>query len=175
VAQALAAWRERRAAELDIPTRFVLPDLALVSMAQRPPRGRGDLDAVRGLDGRYTKGDAGAQLMGAVRRGLSMDDAELRLPPVEDLDRRLRAGVALVSAWIAQLASDLQIDATLLATRSDLNAFLRGDENAKLAHGWRAELVGEPVRRVVAGEAALAFDGRGGLLLEARSHLPPTA
>src|SRR5205814_1385640 len=76
VAQALAAWRERRAADLDIPPRFVLPDLALVSMAQRPPGGRGDLDAVRGLDGRFTKGDADVQLLASVQRGLAMDEAE---------------------------------------------------------------------------------------------------
>ena len=37
VAQSLAAWRERRAAEIDQPVRFVLPDLALVGIAQRPP------------------------------------------------------------------------------------------------------------------------------------------
>ena len=64
------------------------------------------------------------------------------------------------------------------SSRDDVYAYvvtlLRGDENAKLANGWRAELVGEPVRKVVAGEAALAFDGRGGLLLEARSHVPST-
>jgi hypothetical protein len=33
-------------------------------------------------------------------------------------------------------------------------------------------MVGEPLARLVAGEAAIAFDGRGGLVLEARSHQP---
>ena len=31
------AWRERRAGEVDQPIRFVLPDLALVGIAQKPP------------------------------------------------------------------------------------------------------------------------------------------
>ncbi|HEX2039355.1 MAG TPA: HRDC domain-containing protein, partial [Acidimicrobiales bacterium] len=35
IAQELAAWRERRAAELDTPPRFVLSDMALASIAHR--------------------------------------------------------------------------------------------------------------------------------------------
>jgi ribonuclease D len=85
--------------------------------------------------------------------------------------------VALVAAWVAQLGRDLRIDPSLLATRGDLAAFLNGDPDARLASGWRATLIGEPVRRLVEGRAALAFgrDGagtRGGLVLEERSDRP---
>ena len=38
VAQAVAAWRERRAQELDRPARFVLSELVLAGLAARPPR-----------------------------------------------------------------------------------------------------------------------------------------
>jgi hypothetical protein len=62
----------------------------------------------------------------------------------------------------------------LLATRSDLGAFLAGDPSARLANGWRRDLLGEPVRRLLAGEFALAFDGNGGLELERRSGEPVT-
>ena len=47
--------------------------------------------------------------------------------------------------------------------------FLAGDPAARLAVGWRAELVGERIRRLVDGEAALAFDGAGNLVLEDRA------
>ena len=77
-----------------------------------------------------------------------------------------------MSAWISQLARDLEIDTALLATRADLEALLRGDENARLAVGWRAEIVGEPIRKLVSGEAALAFAGAGELVLEERSSRP---
>ncbi len=63
-----------------------------------------------------------------------------------------------------------QLDATLLATRGDLEALLRGDADARLAEGWRAEIVGEPIRRLVGGEAAVAFAGNGELVIEERSH-----
>lgn len=172
VAQELAAWRERRAAELDTPSRFVLPDMAVAGIAHRPPRSLSELGAVRGLDGRHVKGDLGREIMEAVERGQALPVSDLRLPPTDDLDRHLRPAVTLVSAWVGQLSSELDIDATLLGTRADLHSFLRGDDDAKLATGWRHELVGTPVRHLVGGHAALAFDGRGGLVLEARSYSP---
>src|SRR5690606_1007840 len=49
VAQAVAGWREQRAREVDRPVRHILPDLAVVAIAERPPRTRDDLNRVRGL------------------------------------------------------------------------------------------------------------------------------
>ena len=101
-----------------------------------------------------------------------MDDTELRLPSVEEVDRHLRPAVALAAAWVGQLGKEEPLDPALLATRADLIGLLRGDEGSRLATGWRAKVVGDPVRRLVAGQAALAFDGKGGLVLEARSFRP---
>ena len=73
--------------------------------------------------------------------------------------------MALGSAWVAEVARTEQIDTALLATRADLVALLRGDSTARLARGWRADLLGEGIRNLVEGRAALTFDGRGGLRL----------
>jgi len=94
------------------------------------------------------------------------------LPPAEEVDRDMRPAVALAAAWVAQLARDWRIDAALLATRADLVSYLRGEETSRLADGWRATLLGQPLGRLMGGEAALAFNGRGRLVLEARSHRP---
>lgn len=168
VAQALAAWREQRAAAIDQPIRFVLPDLALVAIAQRPPTSLDDLHRVRGLDERHLRSSIGREIMTVIEEGLELPKTALRLPPSGDVDRDLRAAVTLVSAWISQLSRQLQIDAALLATRADVEALLRGDESARLTIGWRAEVLGQDIRRLVEGRAALAFDGKGGLLLEDR-------
>lgn len=174
VAQAVAAWRERRAAEIDQPARFVLPDLAVVGIANNPPSTAEQLARVRGIDDRHARGEVGASLLDAVERGRSLPTEALRRERRDDVERELRPAVALVSAWISQLSRDLRIDTTLLATRADLAALLGEDPNARLATGWRADLLGEPVRRLVRGEFALAFDGRGGLALERRSGEPVT-
>jgi ribonuclease D len=177
VAAAVAAWRERRAASLDIPARQVLPDLAVLGIAGAMPKSIGALRAVRGVDERHLRGGAGDALLAAIAAGRELPEAGTGEPRRDDVDRDLRPAVALVAAWVAQLGRDLRIDPSLLATRGDLAAFLNGDPDARLASGWRATLIGEPVRRLVEGRAALAFgrDGagtRGGLVLEERSDRP---
>ncbi|MCU0259966.1 MAG: HRDC domain-containing protein, partial [Ilumatobacteraceae bacterium] len=164
VARALAAWRERRAAATNQPVRQVLPDLAILGIAQRQPTTTAELAQARGVDGRFTKGQIAEQILEAVRIGMTADPPEAP-PSVDDLERDLRPAVALVSAWVSQVARQERIDTGLLATRADLVALLRGDEGARLATGWRSELLGDGIRRLVAGHAALTFDGRGGLRL----------
>jgi ribonuclease D len=168
VAQALAAWRERRASEIDQPVRFVLPDLALVGIAQRPPKTVDDLRRVRGLDDRHLRGATADSIMGVITHGLALPREQLRFPATGDVDRELRPAVTLVSAWISQLSRQLEIDTTLLATRADVEALLRGDESARLTVGWRADVLGQDIRRLVEGRAALSFDGKGHLVLEDR-------
>ncbi|HEX7167689.1 MAG TPA: HRDC domain-containing protein [Acidimicrobiales bacterium] len=170
VCQAVAAWRERRAMSLDRPPRTVLSDLAVLGIAHRQPKTLGDLKSIRGLDSRQLRDDVAQELLGIVEEGRTRRPQLGELPPTDDLDRRLRPAATLASAWVAQLAQDLKIDAALLATRADLHDFLREAPSGRLAHGWRAELVGERVKLLVDGHAAMAFrPGRGDLVLEERS------
>ena len=171
VARSLAAWRERRAAALDIPVRYVLSDIALTGIAQRPPKDRRDLEKVRGFD-RGTREEVVAEILGAVKAGMADKN-----PVVDDVvpggvEKDLRPAIALISAWVAQLARDLELDASILATRGDIEAFLRGDADARLATGWREDLAGSPVRSLLEGGAAVAFAGNGELVIEERSRKP---
>jgi len=170
-ARALASWRENRAAELDQPVRFILSDLALVGIAQRRPTSLDQLRGVRGVDDRLGRGDLGDTILSLVAAGKDMDP-----PTRSDNARRetrpdLRPAVALIAAWVAQIARELALDPALLGTRADIEALVRADEDARLSIGWRAELAGEPIRRLMSGEAAVAFDGDGGLVLEERSGI----
>lgn len=170
VAQEVAAWREERAARLDIPARHVLPDLALQAISHRPPASLDALRAVRGIEPRHLRAGAGSQVLAAVERGLRLPADQLRLPPADEVPRDLRPAVSLAMAWTAQLSKDIAVDAALLATRADMVALLRSEPASRLVNGWRAEVVGRPLRKLLAGDAALAFDGKGGLVIEARSH-----
>ena len=173
VAQAVSAWRERRARQLDRPVRHVLPDLAVVAIAERPPRSRGDLARVRGLDGRHLRGGAAEELLVAVKSGMELREDELALPPREGVDSTNRPAVTLASAWVSQLSREADLDASLVATRADIEALVREDGTSRLLTGWRADVAGRPVQDLLKGNAAIAFDGEGGLVLEARSHQPP--
>ncbi|SRR5579875_342309 len=172
VAQELAAWREDKARSLDLPPRQVLPDLALLAIAHSPPASLGALRETRGLDARHLRNGADREIMSAVERGRALPPGLLQCPPDGEVAKELRPAVALAAAWVAQLARDERVDAALLATRADIVEYLQGSPGARLSRGWRAELVGVPIDRLARGEASLALDGRGRLLLEARSGRP---
>lgn len=165
VAQEVAAWRERTAAAEDRPVRFVLPDLALLGIASRPPRTPEELRRVRGLDGRHTRKDAADAILDAISRGASLPTGELRLPPVSEAERVPKAVVSLALAWIAHRADELDLDPTLIATRDDVNALLGAKADCRLRHGWRYEVAGATVLSLASGELAVTPDGNGGLRL----------
>jgi ribonuclease D len=168
IAQELAAWREERAQALDVQPRMVLADLALLSIAHSPPSTAAALRETRGIDARHLRGNAEEEIMAAVARGQALPPKNLRLAQSEPMSKELRPAVTLATAWVAQLSRDEEVDAALLATRTDVVDFLSDKPAARLGQGWRAGLVGAPLRRLADGEASLALDGHGRLLLEER-------
>lgn len=172
IAQVVAAWRERRAQALDQPPRFVLSDLALVSIAHRPPATRAELDQVRNFDVRQLGTTGVTELLDAIAAGADLPASQVRVPPTARGEGGVRPAVALATAWLGERARQLEIDAAILATRSDLAAFFQERPEGRLVTSWRYGLVGEPLRRLASGDASLALDPGGTLVLEERSRRP---
>ncbi|MCA9612645.1 MAG: HRDC domain-containing protein [Myxococcales bacterium] len=155
VAQALASWRERRAAELDRPTKTLLSDLAILALAGRPASDERDLQRARGigrLDANTTR-----SLLEAIRVGLTMREPELKLPPKPPSEKASAAAVGLALAWAAQIAETHALSPAVLATRDDVAALVRGGES-RLREGWRHTLLGGDLEALLRGEKALALD-----------------
>ncbi|MEI7886515.1 MAG: HRDC domain-containing protein [Actinomycetes bacterium] len=168
IAQAVAAWRETKAIETDQTPRFVLSDLGVVGVSASAPVTVEEIRSLRGVEGRNLRTGMAEELLSVVSS--SRTNTPTR-PPVShspELPSELKPALPLVSAWVSQRARELELETSLLATRSDLEDLLRGVPDARLTLGWRAELVGEPIRMLVSGEATLAFDRKVGLILEPR-------
>jgi ribonuclease D len=171
VAQEVGAWRERTAAATNRPRRMILSDLGLLAISQRPPKNMEELRRSRGVDGRHLAQGRAAEILDAVRRGLDLPAGRLRMPSEGRDVPAPPAAVAVCSGLVRQIADDLDFDQSLLATRADLAQLLTG-EPSRLDEGWRAEIVGEPLRRLIAGDVAAAFGPGAHLVLEERSHRP---
>ena len=81
------------------------------------------------------------------------------------------AALAVCSGLVRQIADDLDFDQSLLATRADVARLLCG-EPGRLDSGWRRRIVGDPLRRLVSGQVAIALTPRSTLVLEERSGRP---
>ncbi len=171
VAQEVAAWRERTAASSNRPRRTVLSDLGLLAISQRPPHNADELRRTRGVDGRHLARGRAAEILEAVHRGRELPPENLRLPSEGREAPAPPAALAVCSGLVRQIADDLGFDQALLATRADVAKLLCGDPG-RLDSGWRRDIVGDPLRRLVSGEVAAALTRRGTLVLEERSGRP---
>jgi len=157
VAQELAAWREGLAREKNRPTRTVLSDMALLSLAQRPARNVQQLSGIRNFDIRRFK--YSDELLAAIERGIQLPKGEVRMPPKKPENLPSVDGViALCLAWLAQRAGREGLDVTVLGTRDEVTNLVL-QQPSRLSKGWRDTLVGQQLRAIIDGTAALRVNG----------------
>jgi hypothetical protein len=146
-----------------------------MAISQRPPRNGDELRRARGVDGRHLAQGRAAEILAAVNRGLGLQPDQIRMPTEGRDAVAPAAAVAVCSGVVRQIADDLDFDQGLLATRADI-AQLLAAEPSRLDTGWRRTIVGDPLRRLIDGDVAAAFDRRGHLVIEERSRrpVPPT-
>src|SRR4051794_9835388 len=153
---AVAAWREREARRRDIPTSWLIRDPTLIELARRRPGTADDASGVRGLQ---------------VKRGPQMDGllqalARATGPPPEraveipaEIRTRIRVVLPLASSVLQAACARAGIASELVATRDDLESLIRvvaeGGEDHPLLQGWRRELAGEELLRLLRGEVAI--------------------
>jgi ribonuclease D len=159
---AIAAWREREARRRDLPPGWLVKDPSLVEVARAQPTDAAALRRVRGLG---TLGSAEASLIEAVQAGKQAPPVEATREPAPEIARRAAAISGLATVLLRVRSDDAGIASELVATRSELDEFARaaarGEENEHpLATGWRAELVGKELRRLLDGKIAVATSKR---------------
>lgn len=164
LAREVCAWRERAAAERDVPRKWVLSDEVVVEVCKRAPASLERLRRVRGTE-QLSERDARG-VLAAVERGRSCPPEECprvvkHLRPSPETE-----GVIDLMYAVLRLISERSGVATqLIATRDDLLEFLQNRGSSRLATGWRRELAGATLERLLSGEVGLTVkDGRIELL-----------
>jgi ribonuclease D len=153
----LAAWREREARRRDLPTAWLVRDATLVELARRRPRTVAEAEAVRGLQ--LKRGRQMDELLDVIRRGGGNDpERPPDIPP--ELRNRVKVVLPLASAVLQAHCASAGVASELVATRDDLEATIRhaagsGEPTPALLSGWRRELAGEALLRLLRGQVAL--------------------
>lgn len=138
--QQLAAWREEVAAENDRPRRWILGDEQLVALARERPVDNAGVAAIAGMPAAVARKHA-ARLVEIVQSAAAADGPAVT--PGAPLDRAERDRVDRMMKWLRKRAAELSIAPSMLATRRDIEALVRGEQPRQLLDGWRHELVGE--------------------------------
>ncbi|MGJ8668548.1 MAG: ribonuclease D [Oceanococcus sp.] len=142
VLQALAAWRERLAKSSNRPRRWVLSDEALLALARAQPTSHQQLQQIKDVPEGVVRKQSDA-LLECIALA---QDGEI---PV--LDQRMpdKALVKRLQQELRSVAEELQLDASVLATRSDLNALALNGSSERLQQGWRHHVVNQALLAIL--------------------------
>jgi ribonuclease D len=154
---AVAAWREREARRRDIPTGWLVRDPTLIELARRRPATPAEAQQVRGLQ--LKRGSQLDSLL-EVLAGADGSAPERAREIGSEMRNRIRVVLPLASAVLQAACAEAGIASELVATRDDLESLIRmaGEGDASdhaLLSGWRRELAGEPLLRLLRGEVSL--------------------
>ena len=157
--------RDRLARDRDVPPKYIFPDDVLAGLAQLRPKRAEDLSQLRRLDSgmRRTFSDA---ILQAVRDGEAMPDADLPERPARPLGNARETLVALLGVALGEIARENDLPPSLIVQRAVLERAARempadraAFETALGIAGWRLALVGEPLWRLLSGEANVSVEG----------------
>jgi ribonuclease D len=165
VLRELAIWREDEAARRNIPRARVVQDDVLVDIARRQPQQAEDLKALRRLNAREAERSAGI-ILAAVQRGMQAPSSDLPvLPPIGEEDPDLDVTVDLLNVFVRNRARETKIAPSYLATKRDLSHLVamarsssKRNGTPQLMQGWRYELVGRDLVRLLEGQMVLGID-----------------
>src|SRR4051812_22612113 len=159
VALTLVEWRQELAKEVDRPPSSILPDHVLVEVARRQPDSKRGLEEVRGMP-TQTFQRWNRELLEAVERGKEAPDAP-DLPDIEQGDSGDAPLIALGQALVRQRAMEAKVAVDLVSTQSDIAAVVgslrrsNGEAEVRTLQGWRRELVGNELVKLLSGECVV--------------------
>ncbi|HKU67116.1 MAG TPA: ribonuclease D [Candidatus Baltobacteraceae bacterium] len=157
--------RDRLARERDLPLKYVMPDDVVGGLATVRPRTFDDLAQLRRLDP-GTRRALGPLILEAVKRGESLDEADLPAKFSRPLGNARETLVSLMSVVVGELAQENELPPSLLAPRACLERVAREVPGSRedfervlgLSH-WRTQLVAEPLWRLLSGQSLLCIEG----------------
>lgn len=165
VVRATAAWREAYAQTHNLTRNRVVRDDALLEVAANAPKDAEALANVRGFPNKIAHGEAGADLLAAIREAEALPDADLpSAPGHHGRDRNAGPTVDALKLLLKIKAQEHGVASKLIASSADIDS-LAEDDNPDIPalRGWRYDLFGRDAIAVRDGQ--LGFAVRDGKLL----------
>lgn len=145
-AERLAAWRENEAIRRDRPRQWIARDNVLLEIAYHLPGSRKELERLDGVPPKLIS-RVGKRLLEEV--AASARDQNGYRPPRSPSESQ-KALLREMQAEVSRVAEELGIAAESIASKRELSAIIiSGDRDSRVFSGWRKDLVGESLQRLL--------------------------
>jgi ribonuclease D len=160
----LVKLRDRIARERDTPLKYVIPDDVIAGLATLRPKGIDDLAQLRRLDAGARR-NLGDKILAAVARGEAVPEDALPEKPQRPLGQARDTLASVMGVLVGEIARQNELPPSLLVPRASLERVAREApdrerfEATMALSPWRFELIGEPLWRLLSGQAGLEIEG----------------
>jgi ribonuclease D len=143
--KALTAWREETAQRFDLPRNWILKDEDIYSLARMTDHESISIPHIRGLDRR--EHDRLNHEAAKILESINITESTPYKQHQSDPERK--ALLKSLSHLVRNVAAELSISPTMLASRRDLELLLDTPEASRITQGWRLDIIGKRLLREV--------------------------
>ncbi|MEE9327226.1 MAG: ribonuclease D [Cocleimonas sp.] len=151
----LAAWRESRAEQANLPRKWVIGDDILLDMARQQPSNSKQIGEIRGINADRTKKYHQVWL-DLIDTGKNLPEAEWpELPRSKKPTPTQNTLIDLLMIVIQIQAKKHSITPAVIATRKQLASMVQAGDK-KLSNDWRGTLVNKEIDQLISGQLSVA-------------------
>lgn len=143
VLRELAAVRERKALEWNLPRAWLSEDLSLATLANyNGPVGR--IRFRHRLPNNWMRDALASEYAAALEKAAALDESEYPANPHPHYISEVKEAADKAAEWLKAKAEEIHLDPLAIANRAMVTAFVDNvdDDSNPLATGWRYEAVG---------------------------------
>ena len=155
----LAAWRERRAQDKNVPRPSVVKDDLLAIIAINAPKNKDELLQIRGMRRDFAFGKLGDEILEVLAK--VKIDKKIAKSNEKDEIKACHALAEMLRMLLKIVSQEEGVVARLVATDTDilrLAAF--DDKNNPVMQGWRYEIFGQKAVALREGKTAIVFNSK---------------
>lgn len=154
----LAAWREERAQEKDIPRGWVMRDETLAEIAHHAPQDVESLKKIRGFSADLASHNVGKTILDLVKKGAAVPKDQCpALERRDPLHPSLSAALEILKMLLKIQAAENNVAPKLIASSEDLEAMVKGETDIPPMKGWRYEVFGQEAQALMSGGVAIGL------------------
>lgn len=154
ILQGLSRWREDLAQEYDIPRNRLIKENALFAIAQRAPTETEVLREFEGVTDRMVRNN-GEKIICIIEHAKTVAEASLPAALPAPLNARERDILDILRGQTQLIANTLNMPTEVLIRKKEYEAMIVSARHQQLQlpgslHGWRKEVIGEPLLTLLA-------------------------
>ena len=157
----IAAWREIKAQEKNLPRGRIMQDNIMLGLAASAPRSLTELRKMRGLTSSFLEGTRGTTVLELIEKALALpneDCPQVRKDVVSPPGTT--ALIEMLRLLLKIKAEKYQVAQKLIATQGDLEIIARSLEPEPIVpalEGWRREIFGNAALALKEGKVAIGI------------------